>query len=43
MRAFLDRVEAIELTGPVQRVSSHQFPGFKSMPVRVRAKTLVDA
>ena len=43
MRAFLDRVEAIELTGPVQRVSSHQFPGFKSMPVRVKAKTLVDA
>jgi len=43
MRAFLDRVEEIELTGPVQRVSSHQFPGYKSMPVRVKAKALITA
>ena len=43
MRAFLDRVEEIELIGPVQRVSSHQFPGYKSMPVRVKAKTLAAA
>jgi cytochrome P450 len=43
MRAFLDRVEDIELTGPVQRVSSHQFPGYKAMPVRVKAKTLAPA
>jgi cytochrome P450 len=35
MRAFLDHVADIELTGPVRRVASHQFPGFKSMPVRV--------
>jgi cytochrome P450 len=35
MRAFLDRVAAIELTGPVRRVASHQFPGYKHMPVRV--------
>jgi cytochrome P450 len=43
MRAFLDRVEEIELTGPVQRVCSHQFPGYKAMPVRVKAKTLAPA
>jgi cytochrome P450 len=35
MRAFLDHVAGIELTAPVRRVASHQFPGFKSMPVRV--------
>jgi len=35
MRALLDRVATIEMTGPVRRVASHQFPGFKSMPVRV--------
>jgi len=35
MRAFLSHVAEIELTGPVRRVASHQFPGFKSMPVRV--------
>jgi cytochrome P450 len=35
MRVFLDHVADIELTGPVRRVASHQFPGFKSMPVRV--------
>jgi cytochrome P450 len=38
MRAFLDHVETIELAGPVQRVASHQFPGYKSMPVRVTPK-----
>jgi cytochrome P450 len=43
MRAFLDRVESIELTGPVQRVSSHQFPGYKTMPVRVTAKKVAAA
>jgi cytochrome P450 len=43
MRAFLDRIETIELAGPVQRVASHQFPGYKSMPVRVRAKNFAAA
>jgi cytochrome P450 len=35
MRAFLDHVADIELAGDVRRVASHQFPGFKSMRVRV--------
>jgi cholest-4-en-3-one 26-monooxygenase len=39
MRAILNRVETIELSGPVQRVASHQFPGYKTMPVRVVAKS----
>jgi cytochrome P450 len=43
MRAFLDRIETIELAGPVQRVASHQFPGYKSMPVRVQAKNFAAA
>jgi cytochrome P450 len=39
MRAFLDTVDEIAITGPVKRVASHQFPGFKSLPVRITAKS----
>ncbi|ATE66405.1 cytochrome P450 [Rhizorhabdus dicambivorans] len=38
VQAFLDHVEDIELVGPVERVASHQFPGYKRMPVRVTPK-----
>jgi cytochrome P450 len=43
MRAFLDTVDDIEITGPVKRVASHQFPGFKSMPVRIRPRRSIAA
>jgi cytochrome P450 len=43
MAAFLERVEDIELTGPIEHVASHQFAGFKRMPVRVRPRTCVAA
>jgi cytochrome P450 len=35
MTAFLDHVEEIDLIGPIEHVASHQFWGFKRMPVRV--------
>jgi len=35
MSAMLDQVEEIEITGPIENVASHQFSGFKKMPVRV--------
>lgn len=38
LKAFVEHVGSIELTGAVERVESHQFPGFKKMPVRVTAK-----
>jgi cytochrome P450 len=41
MQAFLDHVDHIDLTGPVERVASHQFPGYKHMPVRVSARRRV--
>jgi cytochrome P450 len=43
MSAIIERVEAIELTGPIEHVASHQFGGFKRMPVRVRPRARVAA
>jgi cytochrome P450 len=43
MAAFIEHVEHIELIGPIENVASHQFSGFKRMPVRVKARSLVNA
>jgi cytochrome P450 len=43
MTAFIAHVDTIELTGAIENVASHQFSGFKSMPVRVRARSRVIA
>ena len=43
MTAFMERVEAIELVGPIEHVASHQFGGFKRMPVRVKPRARVAA
>jgi cytochrome P450 len=41
MTAFIEHVDKIELTGAIENVASHQFSGFKSMPVRVKARSRV--
>jgi cytochrome P450 len=43
MTAFIEHVEGIELTGAIENVASHQFSGFKRMPVRVKARSRVMA
>jgi len=43
MTAFIEHVDEIELTGAIENVASHQFSGFKSMPVRVKARSRVIA
>jgi cytochrome P450 len=43
MTAFLEHVEDIELIGAIENVASHQFSGFKRMPVRVKARSRVIA
>ncbi len=43
MTAFIDQVEDIELIGTIQNVASHQFSGFKSMPVRVKPRSRIAA
>jgi len=41
MTAFIEHVAEIELTGAIEHVASHQFAGFKRMPVRVTARSRV--
>jgi cytochrome P450 len=41
MAAFIENVEEIELVGAIENVASHQFAGFKRMPVRVKARSRV--
>jgi cytochrome P450 len=43
MTAFIDQVEDIELIGPIENVASHQFSGFKRMPVRVTPRSRIAA
>jgi cytochrome P450 len=43
MTAFIEHVDVIELTGAIENVASHQFSGFKRMPVRVKPRSRVMA
>jgi cytochrome P450 len=43
MTAFIDQVEDIELVGAIENVASHQFSGFKRMPVRVTPRSRIAA
>ena len=41
MTAFIEHVAEIELIGAIENVASHQFSGFKRMPVRVRERSRI--